>query len=239
MKKGKKAPPPQDKKPHLSIKAYPEDAHLIEELQTTKNLSSQGEALHVLCNEYRGTEETDVQQCEYLCGEYCGKNADKIKKVTASYCQACKKSQRISQQEIDERTASMAEYLQKWKLRQEFFERLGVDTHKYHDENKWVEQANVILARLDAQFSELRQPSAEIANLKAELEKIPPLETDNAFLRAELDEIKQSPLAEKNAWITVENSKKDAEIKRLKEEIEQKDALIKTYMFHQGKIRDA
>ncbi len=237
MKKAPTIATPPRKSEHLSLKAYPEDAKTLGELQTTRNLDSQGEAFHVLCTHFRGeVEETEQpSKCEYLSGDYCGKNAEKIKKVDANYCQACKKSQRLSQQQIDENRTNFEKALHRWLWLRDFFERVGVNVYKYHAEEEWIEQADLILGQLDAQLFELRQPSEEITSLKSELEKMAPLENDNAFLRGELQKIKRTPIVEKNIGLMLELSKKDAEIEKLKTTIGEQEKLINAYMYQQGR----
>ncbi len=222
----------------LNTDAYLEDSDLINKIQADLNLDSRKEAIHSICNYYRSeseSEETEKQKCQHLCGEYCSKNAEKIKKVDADYCQACRKSLRVSQREIEERTASLADALRLWQLKRDFFERLGVENPSYCNEESCIAQGDNILAQLDAQFSELRKPFAstlaEIANLKAELEKLAPLENDNDFLKQELEQLKHEPLAEKNAWLTVEIQQRNAEIEKLKTENAKQEATINAYMF--------
>lgn len=78
----------------------------------------------------------------------------------------------------------------------------------------------------DKEIAELKKPLeqhlTEFASLKKENEKLVTLENDNMFLRHELVKVKNEPLTEKCAWQAVQLSKKDEEIKRLKEHIAQK-----------------
>lgn len=105
---------------------------------------------------------------------------------------------------------------------------------------KWI-HANQFLDKKDAEITELKRPNSElltqIDNLKTDLAKLAPLEADNAFLKQQLETLKKDPLAEKNAWLTVELSKREDEIKRLKADNEQKENAIKTYMYQQGDSR--
>ena len=71
----------------------------------------------------------------------------------------------------------------------------------------------------------------EIANLKADLERLAPLETDNTFLKQQIEKLKHDPLAEKNAWLTVEIQQRNAEIEKLKAENAKQEATINAYMF--------
>jgi hypothetical protein len=160
------------------------------------------------------------------------------------YCRACLKAQKIAkrEQELQEfkdlgkrmRTdlACRAEYV--------FFKRLDVPVDTYFDIISRIVLAHKFLDKQEAEIQELKKPIkeklSEIANLKTELERLAPIETDNAFLREQLEKLKHEPLAEKNAWLTVELSKKDEESKKLKTEIAKQEELIKAYMF-QGKTQ--
>lgn len=215
-------PKSQPSKPvHINLDVFPEDNTLLNTIQSEQQLNSKKESFHIICNSYRGEDEQETSQlqCEYLCGGYCAKNgAEKIRKVDVSYCQACQKSTKITDTEIEKNREYLANALWRRKVQCEIFIKIGIQRRdiSVYNEDACLSMTNQLL---DKRLSELAS-----------------LETDNAFLREQLTTLQKDPLTEKNAWLTVEVSKRDEEIKKLKAENEQKDAVIRNYMFHQQGI---
>ena len=231
-----------------SADLYFEDSETLNQVLTDKSLSSKKEALHIIFNSYRDPQSAEQadESCKYLFGSFCLRNMKiekkQLPKTTPIYCQACLKAQKLAEddREIEQIRQLDEQYARDETCRKEkaFFEFLGVPVNKYHDSLSWISISYKILEKRDAEIAELKKPIeeklTEIANLKAELQKLAPLENDNAFLKQELEKLKHEPLAEKNAWQTVEIQQKNSEIAKLNAEIAKQEATIKAYMFQRG-----
>lgn len=217
MTSNKPQPNQQSKPIHINLDAFPEDNNLLTTIQSEQRLTSKKEALHVLCNSYRGEEqqESTQLQCTFLCGEYCSKNGEKIHKVDLNFCRACQNSQRITKEETAQFTAYATRQLNRWTVVSEIASKIGIQRGAFNI-NLESDCLSAINQLLDKRLSEMAS-----------------LEIDNAFLREQLTTMQKDPLAEKNAWLTVELSNKEEENKRLKMENEQKDKVINAYMFQQ------
>lgn len=227
---------------HLSIDAENEDAELFLSEQEKRSLLSQRETFHVWADIVRGVPDSEKEECSYHYGDYCGKNIEKVKKVSAAYCIACIQAQKQHKQEKDQEEKCREEE----RLRADydlhcafnFFIRCGFSKKDFwwNHNRRWA-VALECLDKKNAEIEELKKPIegklTEISNLKEGLQKLAPLENDNAFLKEQLEKLKHDPVFEKNVWLNQEVRQANGEIERLKAEILQKDAVIKSYMFQQ------
>ncbi|MGE5574539.1 MAG: hypothetical protein ACM3UL_00235 [Ignavibacteria bacterium] len=238
MTSNKPQPNQQSKPIHINLDVFPEDNQLLNNIQTEQKLNSKKDAFHVICSKYRG--ECDLHQltiCKYRFANFClreVKEVTKLKNVTQLQCQACLTAQQLKQEDNQIwRETHDDDYIRE----RSFFKRLGVPVDEYHDSLSWRVSAEQIFQRKDEQIAELKKPNAErlseIEQLKIEAQKVAPLEADNAFLREQVEKLSKDPIIEKNAWLTTQLGKKDEENKRLKAELEQKDTVIRAYMFQQ------
>ncbi len=210
----------QEKAVKLNSDIYSEDYALLNQVIEEKSLLSRKEGLHVIFNGYRGLPSTEKHEC--LCFDastsQCLKNPDKIKKTDALHCKACLKAQQLAEERYREQHEERLKEDEFHSEEIEFWNNLGAKG--YFSPIDRVHLAKKYLAKKDKEvIAELEKQDAEIERLKQINEETSTkYSSDRKLLYAELEQ-------------------RNKEIKSLKADLEQKDEVIKTYMFNEGKAK--
>ncbi len=222
----------------LNSDIYLSDFEFLNQVIAELALSSRKDGLHEIFNRAKGTPSTVNQRvdCGYLSddGLFCCRDEKKIKKTTNEQCKACQKAKKLA-----ERDHHLAEIRRAGvRFRTDAAERvwrLDFGVPASYDRFYGLMHIKEKLVQKDKEIEELKKPNeerlTEIDNLKKECERLAPLETDNAFLRQEIEKLRHEPLAEKNAYLTIELGRRDEEIQKLKGEVENQEKIINAYMF--------
>lgn len=244
-----------EKAEKLNADIYESDFVLINEIQKTRNFLSRKEAMHLLCNAYRGIK-SDASEDEAICPENCkscelfgGLNNKEIlcilkienkhpifKRHSIAEAQACSvKSTLVTLARKEELTDQITDLKNRVHYLEPKYEKYKVEVQE-------LRPVSERLKRKEKEIEELKKPIetllTEEANLQTELqdmknalleriEQIAVLETDNAQLREHVNELSHDTLSEKYAALTIHFGEKEQIITQLTSEIEKEEALIK------------
>lgn len=217
----------------LNSDIYESDFALINEIQKKGDLLSRKEAIHAICDKYRGVEREASEKkltCEFLSAKssFCSMNHPKIVKTNAERCDACLKAQKHQRKIFEEE-----DFVHKmWKRLDAPFGLCDPVAQVLFIRDK--------LAAKDKEIEELRKPNeallteksnlqTEIQNMKNALveriEQIAALEMNNTELRMQNEELSKDTLVEKNSFLTVQVAKAQKDVEDLKIEVEKVTAL--------------
>ncbi len=198
---------PQPKPTKLGISLRPEDAELLDQVKTDKNLFSRKDALHVIFDKWRGTAKDEAKQetpeidCEFFLSAnkklYCvyesyGRHRPLI---SAEECSKCK--------------------IHLWKLPQKtkVIPRCPKTTGLYNPDlcNACFQQEPTTFANCETQqFFRSKEPKAETRKIEKEQ---PSPKTDEIERLTEKERIKTEALKERTS-IALEAKKEEAKLKR-------------------------
>ncbi len=242
-----------EKAEKLNADIYESDFALINEVQKTRNLLSRKEAIHLVCDAYRGIK-SNASEDRSTCPENCkncelfgGLNDKEVlcilkmenkhpifKHHSFFEAQACSiKSMLITLARKEELTSKINNLWNRLRYLEPRYEeyknevlKLRPISDKLKLKEKEIEELKKPIEALLTEKSNLQIELQDMKNALLErMEQIAVLETDNTQLRMQNEELSKDSLVEKNSFLTVQVAKAQKNVEDLKTEVEKLTAL--------------